>query len=73
MTRKAVSIICLAPYIMERETGNSLKIKRYYEAATTDSIGMIMSTEDQLAGGFTKPLPQGRLYEFQHNLNLKPS
>jgi hypothetical protein len=31
ITRKAVSIIiiiCLAPYIMEREIGNSLKIKR---------------------------------------------
>jgi hypothetical protein len=28
MTRKAVDIICLASYIMERETGNSLKIER---------------------------------------------
>jgi hypothetical protein len=29
-----------------------------------------ISTEDQLANGFTKPLPQQRLIEFQRNLNL---
>jgi hypothetical protein len=29
-----------------------------------------ISTEDQLADGFTKPLPQRRLIEFQRNLNL---
>jgi hypothetical protein len=32
-----------------------------------------ISTEDQVADGFTKPLPQGRLLEFQHNLNLETS
>jgi hypothetical protein len=29
-----------------------------------------ISMEDQVADGFTKPLPQGRLLEFQRNLNL---
>jgi len=29
-----------------------------------------ISTEDQLADGFTKALPQRRFLEFQHNLNL---
>jgi hypothetical protein len=29
-----------------------------------------ISTEDQLADGFTKVMLQGRLLEFQHNLNL---
>jgi hypothetical protein len=29
-----------------------------------------ISTEDQVADGFTKPLTQGRLLEFQRNLNL---
>jgi hypothetical protein len=32
-----------------------------------------ISAEDQVADGSTKPLPQGRLLEFQHNLNLEPS
>jgi hypothetical protein len=29
-----------------------------------------ISTENQLADGFTKPLPQRRLIEFQRYLNL---
>jgi hypothetical protein len=29
-----------------------------------------ISTSDQVADGFTKPLPQERLLEFQYNLNL---
>jgi hypothetical protein len=29
-----------------------------------------ISTEDKVADGFTKALPQQRLLEFQHNLNL---
>jgi hypothetical protein len=29
-----------------------------------------ISTEDQMADGFTKALSQGRLQKFQHNLNL---
>jgi hypothetical protein len=29
-----------------------------------------ISTDDQLADGFTKALPQNRLLEFQRNLNL---
>jgi hypothetical protein len=29
-----------------------------------------ISTSDQVADGFMKPLPQGRLLEFQYNLNL---
>jgi hypothetical protein len=29
-----------------------------------------IATADQLADRFTKPLPEGRLLEFQHNLNL---
>jgi hypothetical protein len=29
-----------------------------------------ISTSDQVADGFTKSLPQGRLLEFQHNLNV---
>jgi hypothetical protein len=29
-----------------------------------------ISTSDQLADGFTKVISQGRLLEFQHNLNL---
>jgi hypothetical protein len=29
-----------------------------------------ISTRDQLADGFTKAISQGRLLEFQHNLNL---
>jgi hypothetical protein len=32
-----------------------------------------ISTEDQLADGFTKLLTQRRLLEFQNNLNLRPS
>jgi hypothetical protein len=27
-------------------------------------------SNDQVADGFTKALPQGKLLEFQHNLNL---
>jgi hypothetical protein len=30
----------------------------------------LISTEDQVADGFTKAIPQGRLMEFQRNLNL---
>jgi hypothetical protein len=29
-----------------------------------------ISTDDQLADGFTKPLPQHRFYQFSRNLNL---
>jgi hypothetical protein len=29
-----------------------------------------ISSDDQVADGLTKALPQGRLLEFQHNLNL---
>jgi hypothetical protein len=29
-----------------------------------------ISMDDQLAYGFTKPLPHGRLLQFQRNLNL---
>jgi hypothetical protein len=29
-----------------------------------------ISTEDQMADGFTKALSQGRLQKFQHNLNF---
>jgi hypothetical protein len=29
-----------------------------------------ISTKDQMADGFTKALSQGRLQEFEHNLNL---
>jgi hypothetical protein len=29
-----------------------------------------ISSDDQVADGFTKALPQGRLLEFQRNLNL---
>jgi hypothetical protein len=32
-----------------------------------------ISIEDQVVDGFTKPLPQGRLLKFQHNLNLESS
>jgi hypothetical protein len=31
-----------------------------------------ISTDDQVADGLTKLLPQGRLLEFQRNLNLRP-
>jgi hypothetical protein len=32
-----------------------------------------ISTDDQVAYGLTKPLSQGRLLEFQRNLNLRSS
>jgi hypothetical protein len=32
-----------------------------------------ISTKDQVADGFTKPITQKKLIEFQNNLNLRPS
>jgi hypothetical protein len=42
-----------------------------YDQVMQRQLGIrFISTHDQIADGFTKPLPQQRLQEFRHSLNL---
>jgi histone deacetylase 1/2 len=47
-------------FVRERVAAKELAIK-------------FISSEDQVADGFTKALPVRNLHEFRHNLNLVPS